>query len=154
LLAGVANREHVRVLDRGREPRLALEPLAEGFVLREFGLDHLEGDGNVEGDVGRPVHNPHAAAPGNFLDAVAGELGPRRQLSHRSAPESDSCFSPHHYRPFGRDHPIPGGESYNRFGQLAREAPRRQAGGLYTVTTAAPPRPMLCWSATSAPSSW
>jgi hypothetical protein len=73
VLAGLVDGDHVRVVERGRDPRLAREPGAEGLVARELGRDQLERDGPVEGELARAVYDAHAAAPGLCLDPVAGD---------------------------------------------------------------------------------
>ena len=71
--AGVEDRDDVRVVERGRQPALALEAGAEDRVARERGREHLQRDRAVERQVGGPVDDAHPAAPGDRVDAVAGE---------------------------------------------------------------------------------
>ena len=54
LLAGVVDRDDARMVEPGREARLAQEPLAEALVVGEVAGDHLERHRPVEGQVGRP----------------------------------------------------------------------------------------------------
>ena len=72
-LARVVDRDHVGVVDRGGEPRLAHEAVAEGRVLGEVGGDQLERDGPIEVELVGPVDHAHAAAAGDAGDAVTGE---------------------------------------------------------------------------------
>ena len=62
LLAGVIDRDHVGVIDRGRRPRLLLEALAEALVPGEVGGDQLQRDLPAEVDLDRPVDDAHPAA--------------------------------------------------------------------------------------------
>ena len=73
VLAGLVHRDHVRVVERRRDPRLAREPRPEGVVAREVRRDQLERDRAIEGDLSRPVYDAHAAAPGHCLDPVPGD---------------------------------------------------------------------------------
>ena len=82
LLARRVDGDHVRVVDRGGDPRLALEALAEAGVAGAVGGDELEGDGPAERQLRRPVDDAHAAAAGDRLDAAAGELGAWKQIGH------------------------------------------------------------------------
>ena len=82
LLARGVDRDDVRVVDRRRDPRLALEALAEARVPRPVGGDQLEGDRAPQRELGRPVDDAHAAAAGDRLDAAAGELGAWEQVGH------------------------------------------------------------------------
>ena len=63
------------MVDRGGEPRLAQEALAEALVLGELGSEHLERDLAPERTVLGPVDDAHPAPPEQGLDPVAGELG-------------------------------------------------------------------------------
>ncbi len=74
-LAGLVDRDDVRVVDRGRELRLAQEAVAERFVLGEVGGEELERDVALQALVLGQVDDAHAAAAEQGLDAVPGELG-------------------------------------------------------------------------------
>jgi hypothetical protein len=74
-LACVVDRDDGRMVQRGGEPRLAHEPLPEGFVVRELRREDLEGHADAEPRVLGPVDDAHATAAQERLDAVTGELG-------------------------------------------------------------------------------
>ena len=61
-LARVVDRDHVRMLERRDELRLAQEPRAELVVVRELGCDDLERDLAREACVRREVDGAHPAA--------------------------------------------------------------------------------------------
>ena len=82
LLAGRVDRDDVRMVDRGRHARLALEALTEARIARPLGGDQLDGDGPAERQLGRAVDDAHAAAAGDRLDAAAGDLGAWEQIGH------------------------------------------------------------------------
>ena len=71
LLAGVVDRDDVRVLQRGGDPRLAVEALAEPGGLGELRGDDLDGRAAAQVDVLGPVDQAHAAAADPLLDLVA-----------------------------------------------------------------------------------
>ena len=73
-LARGVHGEDPRMVDGGREPRLAQEALAERLVARELGRDELQRDRPVERELGGAVDDAHAAATDDAVDAVAGEL--------------------------------------------------------------------------------
>ena len=73
LVTRVVDRDHVRVIDRRRDLRLAHEPGPDRLILQQPGRDHLQRDRAVQRQLRRPVHDAHAAAPRDRLDAVAGE---------------------------------------------------------------------------------
>ncbi len=73
-LAGGVDGDDARVVDRGREPRLAQEALPERRVAGELRRNQLQCDGPVESELGRSVHHAHPAAAEHALDPVAGEL--------------------------------------------------------------------------------
>ncbi len=68
------------MIERGREPGLADEPLAEALVLGELRREHLERDLALEPIVLGEVHDAHAAPPQRPFDAVAGDDGARLQV--------------------------------------------------------------------------
>ena len=82
LLAGAEDRHHVRVVERGRDPRLGDEAPPEARVLRQLGRDQLERDGPLERQVDRRVDDAHATAAEDALDAVAGEHGAEAGVGH------------------------------------------------------------------------
>ena len=71
-LPRLVDRDHVRVVDRGGEHRLALEALAELAVAREVVGDQLQRDGPRERDLGRAVD--------------AGPCRPRRRRRRSGSP--------------------------------------------------------------------
>ena len=73
LLAGLVDGHDVRVLERGRHARLALEAPAELRVGRELGHDDLQRHAAAEPAVGGEVDDAHAAAPDLALDVVGAE---------------------------------------------------------------------------------
>ncbi len=79
LIARLVDRDHVRVVEGGGDPRLAQEALAEALVLGELGRDHLEGDLAPESRFLGTVDRTHASAADERLDPVAGNRRPRRQ---------------------------------------------------------------------------
>ena len=82
LLARRVDRDDVRVVDRRRHARLALEALAEPGIGGPLRRDQLEGDGPAERQLGRAIDDAHAAAAGDRLDAAAGDLGAWEQIGH------------------------------------------------------------------------
>ena len=54
--------------------RLAMESLAEARVARVLLGQHLDGDGNLEARMRRPVHHAHGAAPELSLNRILAEL--------------------------------------------------------------------------------
>jgi hypothetical protein len=82
LLARVVDRDHVRVVDRRGDLRLAHETAPDRGVLHQRGRDDLQRDGPVERELHRPVDDAHPAPAGDRLDAMPGEQASRRQLAH------------------------------------------------------------------------
>ena len=82
LLAGVVDRDDVRVAQRDGDPRLGTEALAEGVVCRQPRRDHLQGDDVIQRQVGGAIDGAHAAATRDPLDPVSGESGSRIQVCH------------------------------------------------------------------------
>ena len=64
------------MVERGGEPRLAQEPLAEPLVRRQLRLEQLQGYLAVESLVRGEVHHSHAASPEQLLQTEAGDLAP------------------------------------------------------------------------------
>ena len=81
----LVHRDHVRVLDRCGQLRLALEPLAEHRILRELGRDHLDGHEPVRPQLTGAVDHSHSAPPRDPLEAIAREDGASGQHRHRGA---------------------------------------------------------------------
>ena len=75
VLSRLVDRDHVRMVERCRQPRFAQEATAEVLVLGELRRDQLERDRTLERQVGRPVDDAHAAAADQLFDPVAGEGG-------------------------------------------------------------------------------
>ena len=84
LLARLVDRDHVRVIDRRRHPRLALEALAEVAVGGVLGRDQLERDRASQRDLGRAVDDAHAAAAGDRLDTAARDMSALEHVGHPS----------------------------------------------------------------------
>jgi hypothetical protein len=82
VLAGVVERQHVRVIDRRGDARLALEALAQARVVRELGDDQLERHDALKCHLCRAVDDSHAAASGDGVDQVTSELGAGSQPGH------------------------------------------------------------------------
>ena len=80
LLARGVHGHEVRVVDRGGQARLEREARAQAGVARPVGGDHLDRDGAAQVELRRAVHDAHAAAARDALDAAAGELGSGDQL--------------------------------------------------------------------------
>ena len=88
LLPGVVDRHDVRMLERGGDPALALEAGAELVVPGDARRDQLQRDPAIERQIGRPIHDAHAAAAGDGLDAMTGELRAHPELGCRSRGEA------------------------------------------------------------------
>jgi hypothetical protein len=84
VLARLVDRDHVRVVERGRDPRLTQETLAEAPVPSEVGRDHLQRDLALQPLLQRAVDRTHPPAADEFLDPVAGHPRSRRQLGARN----------------------------------------------------------------------
>ena len=89
LVAGVEDRDDVRVVDRGGDHRLAPEALAEARVLGVLGQDQLEGDLALERELLGAVDDAHVAVADDLLDAAPGEdrarAGARRRAARSAA---------------------------------------------------------------------
>ena len=96
VLAGVMDADDVGVVQRGGDPHLALESLAELLVLGQLGGEHLQRVDPVQRDVSRAVHDAHAAAADQLIDAVAPDYraGPQLIASHRHSYDSPSSSRP------------------------------------------------------------
>ena len=87
VLAGLVDRDDVRVVERGGDPRLALEASAETWVLGQLGRDELERDVAVELLLVGEVDDAHAATADQPLDLASCDLRARAGLvpdAHRS----------------------------------------------------------------------
>ena len=73
-LAGVVDGDDVRVVDRGGQPRLAQEALAEALVLGELGGEDLQRHRPLECEVVGAVDDAHPAAADQRFQPVAGKL--------------------------------------------------------------------------------
>ena len=73
-LAGIEDRHHVRVIELGRPPRLALKAVAVGLIVAEHRSEQLQRDAAAEAHVLGQVHDAHTAAPEERLDAIAREF--------------------------------------------------------------------------------
>jgi hypothetical protein len=73
-VAGVVDRNHIRVFQRHDELGLAGEALAETLVERKSGRDELDRDRPLQAKVVRPVHDTHPAAADQLLDPVTEEV--------------------------------------------------------------------------------
>ena len=74
-LPGFVDRDHLGLLERGREPRLTQEALPEALVAGELGRDELERHPPLEPGILGEVNDAHAASPEPGLEPVAGKLG-------------------------------------------------------------------------------
>ena len=81
-VARLVDRDHVRVLDRRGQARLALEARTEVRLGGQLRHDQLERDLPVEAHLGRAVHAAHPALSGEALDPVAGQDRANRDLGH------------------------------------------------------------------------
>ena len=72
-LAGLVDRDHVGVVDRGGQPRLAQEPLAEALVRGQLRGQQLQRHPALQAQVLGQVDDAHAAAAEQRLDPVAGQ---------------------------------------------------------------------------------
>ena len=62
------------MVERGGEPRLAREALAEGLVLAQLWREQLERDRALERDVLRPVDDAHPPVPEQGVEAITREF--------------------------------------------------------------------------------
>jgi hypothetical protein len=90
LLSCLVDGDDVRVIERGGDARLAQEALAKALVLRELGRDHLERDLASQALLVGTVDRTHASSADERLDAIGGDLRPRRQqgsgdVAHRAS---------------------------------------------------------------------
>ena len=80
-LAGLVDRDDVRVVNRGRRPRLADEPLPEPGVLGQRRGEQLQRDPPSQPLVGGPVDHGHPAQADLLLQQI-----PREPLTGRPSP--------------------------------------------------------------------
>ena len=99
LLARVVDRDHVGVVERRGDLRLALEALAELGVLGQLGGDQLERDRAVQREVDGAVDDAHAAAAGHRLDPVAADHRTDLELRHDAG-----LYRPKRADHYGRRH--------------------------------------------------
>ena len=103
--AHVIDRDHIRVVERGRGPRLLQEPGPEHIVGGQLRRQHLQRYRAAQPRVLRLIHHTHPAAAQDPPQPVASEF-----VSHHR-----QCG--HHTSPF-RKSPEPGIPSGRRWGQL------------------------------------
>ena len=82
-VAGVIDRDDVRVIERGRDPRLAQEALPERVLVHKLGRQDLQRHLALQPLVLGEVHRAHRPAPDHRLDAVSRENAPY-EIAHRS----------------------------------------------------------------------
>ncbi len=70
------DRQHMRVLDRRGELRLAQEPLPEALVSGQLGREQLQRHPAAEGRVARAVDDAHAATAHEALDGYPANASP------------------------------------------------------------------------------
>ncbi len=90
LLAGIEHRNHVGMVDRGRQLRLALEAAPEILIGREVRRDELDRALALERNVRGPVDHAHAAASDQLVEAIAGDHVADCRPGHRAARPSPS----------------------------------------------------------------
>jgi hypothetical protein len=83
VLAHLVDRDDVRVVERGDRLSLVLEPPQLVLAGELGGADHLEGDGAVETDLPRLVHQAHAAAAELARQLVVAEVANAGALGQR-----------------------------------------------------------------------
>ncbi len=93
-LAGIVDRNDVRMIDGRRGPHLPGEPLAEPRVTGELRRQNLQCHRSAQPGVERTVDDRHSAASDLLLDLVAGDLRAGREfawrqrcLAHRASAE-------------------------------------------------------------------
>ena len=74
-LAGVVDRNHVRVVDRGRQLALAEKPVPKPSIRRQLRRQDLQRNRPIQRHVLRPIDHAHAAPADKRLHAVAGQRG-------------------------------------------------------------------------------
>jgi len=97
-LAGLVDRDDVRVIDSGRGPRLGDEPQPELLVGGQRRGEHLQRDHPAKPLVAGPVDNGHAARAERLFHPVPGHKRPRRGLAR----QQQLLAQPSHPAPFHR----------------------------------------------------
>src|ERR1019366_8295908 len=72
-LAGLEDRDDVRMIDGRGGPGFPDEPLPEGIVPGEFGCQYLQRDPAAQPDVACAVHDGHSALADLLSDLVAAD---------------------------------------------------------------------------------
>ena len=85
-LPGLVDRDHVRVIERRRQPRLSQEATAEALVVGKLGGHQLQRHRPIQRHVVRPVNHTHPAAADHRLDPVAAEHLARGQQRGHAPP--------------------------------------------------------------------
>jgi hypothetical protein len=128
-LADLVDVEHVRVLDRGLEPRLPLEARDERGVLGELRSQDLQRDRALQRGLDRLVDDAHPAAAQHPLDLIAADR--LAWLEHRRSPNRSSV-APDHLSPRKGDYRACGPRSSNT------------AAGVYCSESARQREPIVC----------
>src|SRR5438270_10577418 len=84
-LAGLVDRDDVRVLDQRGRAELAFEPSSEGPILGQGWSDELEGHASSQRALLGEVDDTHTSPPEDPLDAVGTEGGSGFQLGRHRA---------------------------------------------------------------------
>ena len=90
IFARLVDGDDVGMVERGRDPRLAQEALAEALVLGELGGDHLERDLAPETLLLGAVDRTHPSAADERFDPVAGDRRSGRQHGARDVAHESS----------------------------------------------------------------
>ena len=80
-IAGLVDRNHIRVIERGGELGLGQEPLAEALVLGQGGREQLQGDVALQAQVLGQVDDAHSSAPEDGFDPIVDDQGAARKLA-------------------------------------------------------------------------
>ena len=132
VLAGLIDRDDVRMVQGGGKARLLEEAAPEQLVPGQLGRDQLQRHRALEREVGRPVDNAHAAATDHRLDLVAGEARAAVQGdAHDPAPVSRSVAT----TSFARSSRIAGNE---------RCLTPPSAAAMFCSATSSGPRSLNC----------
>ena len=105
----LVDRDHVRVVDRCRDPGLVQEALAEPLAPAQRRREDLQGDPPSQPRVLCLVHDTHRAAPQHGRDRVAGEAGSYAEVGahcHREPPPLCATCAPR-ATPYGRSRARP-----------------------------------------------
>ena len=82
----VVDPDDVGMIEARHRPRLAGEPLGERRVVLQVGVEHLDGNGAVEGAMPRPVDGAHAAGTDELEVVEVGEPAAQLLGARRLAP--------------------------------------------------------------------